>query len=168
MKNITAILIPAIMLLGNLKTNPGKGAIYCNNARTKTDTTEKTIKTKNYEATTSNISFARIETYFDSGYYPRSLYYNIRFTEVLGVSMQEAAAGKLVVTLSGENNKPIALPKEARLYVARTFKETAQINILISIPLNPADASNKSYHYGLSLKKSTGSQFIYMRGKLSN
>lgn len=166
MKNIIPVFLPVIILLSNLKANPLSDSGNSNITRYAADTTEKKIRSKDYEATTAGISFSRIETYFDSGYYPRSLYYNIRFAEVTGISMQEATSAKLMASLFDEKNKNVPLPKEARFYVAHTFKEGAQLNILISIPLNPADANNKNYRFTLSLEKSTGKEFINMKGKV--
>ena len=168
MKKIVIILFSVMSLLTNFKTKAG---LLLPHSRTSylsdTTITEKVIKTKDYEAKITCISLAGIETYMDSGYFPRSLYYNIRFTEVLAVTQAEVAGCKLVVKVFNEKNKVIPLPKESRLYAAKTFKEGSQINILISIPLNPADTNNKKYSYTFSLETSTGKKFIEMTGKLS-
>ena len=132
------------------------------------DTTGKEIitKTTGYEARTTGISFARIETYTDSFYYPRSLYYNIRFVEVLGATIYAVSPGKFTVKLLNEKKEEVPLAKEPKFYAAKTFKEGQQVNILFSIPLNPADANNKKYAYSLSFETSGGKQIITMAGKV--
>ncbi len=132
------------------------------------DTTisSKIFKTKGYEASITQISLDRIETYMDSGYYPKSLYYNIRFAEILGTTITEVNKGKLSVELFNEKNEKIALVKDPRMYVAKTFKVGEQINILFSIPLNPTDINNKKYNYNLSIETLTNTRIIEMKGKI--
>jgi hypothetical protein len=126
----------------------------------------KITKTNGYEAKTTDISFARIETYMDSTYYPKSLYYNIRFAEVLGVPANAANTGKMTVKLLNEKQEEIPLVKDPKFYAAKTFKEGEQINILMSIPLNATNVNNKKYTYSLSFETSTGKQIISMSGKI--
>lgn len=97
------------------------------------------------------ISFKRLETYYDSGYYPKSLYFNLRLAELTGLHIDSANNCKLVVTVWDNNAKAISLPKDPRKYVAKTFKEGSQINILMSIPLNPLDPANARYNAKLFL-----------------
>jgi hypothetical protein len=137
-----------------------------NSLVTDTSGLEKITKTKGYEARTTGINFVRIETYMDSTYYPKSMYYNVRFTEVTGLDLSTITRSKLKVELSNQQKENIPLGKEPKFYAAKTFKEGDQINILISIPLNPTDLANKKYNYKLSLQTASGSLFINMTGKL--
>lgn len=97
------------------------------------------------------ISFKRLETYYDSGYYPKSLYFNLRLAELIGLKLDSANKSKLIVTVQDKNANKVTLPKEPKKYVAKTFKEGSQINILMSIPLNPLDPENARYDAKLFL-----------------
>jgi hypothetical protein len=168
MKQILTLLLPITGLLCISSFNNSFISTEKSNVYSLKDTTDKEIltKTKGYEAKTKSISFARIETYMDSSYYPRSLYYNIRFVEVLGTTVYAVTTGKLTVELSKDNKKDIPLIKEPKCYAAKTFKEGQQINILFSIPLNPTDANNKKHSYSLSFETSMGKKIITMTGKV--
>jgi hypothetical protein len=168
MKLIFILLLPVTGLLSISSLNNSFIITERSNACSLKDTTEKEIitKTKGYEAKTTGISFARIETYIDSSYYPRSLYYNIRFAEVLGTTIYAVSPGKLIVELWNEKKENVSLIKEPKFYAAKTFKEGQQINVLFSIPLNPTDVNNKKYSYSLSFETSTGKRIITMSGKV--
>lgn len=99
-------------------------------------------------------------------YYPRSLYYNIRLAEVLGVCLREVTSGKLQVNVLNEKNKEIQLPKEYSFYAAKSFRGGDKINILITIPLVPSDTNNKIYNYKILFETGTGKQIIEMTGKI--
>lgn len=168
MKLLLTLLLPIASLLnvGSLSKSfiaTEKSKIY-----SLKDTTEKEIltKTKGYEAKTTGISFTRIETYIDSLYYPRSLYYNIRFVEVLGTTTNVVNPGKLTIKLTNNKKEDIPLVKDPKFYAAQTFKDGQQVNILFSIPLNPTDANNKKYAYSLLFETSMGKQIINMAGKI--
>lgn len=168
MKKIAFIFIISVSMLSGFKitgTPVLKNDIGTNCL---VDTTGKqTItKTKGYTLKTRDLTFSRIETYVDSGYYPRSLYYNIRLAEVLGVSLREVTAGKLQVSVLNEKDSEVQLPKEYSFYAAKTFKEGDKINILIIIPLAPSDANNKKYNYKILFETGTGKQIIEMTGKI--
>jgi hypothetical protein len=168
MKQLLILLLPLAGLLSISFFNKQFIVTEKMNVYILKDTTGKEIitKTKGYEAKTTDISFARIETYIDSFHYPRSLYYNIRFAEILGTTIYSVSPGKLTVKLSNEKNEDLPLTKEAKFYAAKTFKEGQQLNILFSIPLNPTDVNNKKYTYSLVFETSTGKQIIKMSGKV--
>jgi len=154
MKQFLTLLLPVTGLLFINRFNytflsTEKAPLY---AVTDTAYKEMVSKTKGYEAKTTGITFTRIETYLDSSYYPRSLYYNIRFAEVTGVAMAAVNSGKLKVELLKDNKETMALVKEPRLYAAKAFKEGEQINILFSIPLSPTDINNKNIPTAYCLK----------------
>lgn len=108
----------------------------------------------------TGLKFVRLETYYDSGYYPKSLYFNLRIAEMSGLSIDSANKAKLKVELYDKNRNPVPLIKESKKYVAKTFKDGDQINILFSIPLNPADASNATFQAALFLLNSNNDTLI--------
>lgn len=168
MKKIAAIFIISVSLAGSFKINaePSFKVEIIINSQVDTTGDGTITKTKGYTAKTTDLKFKRIETYMDSGYYPRSLYYNIRFAEISGLSLAEATAGKLSVNVFNEKNKEVQLPKDCSFYAAKTFKEGDKINILITIPLAPSDANNKKYNYKILFETATGKQIIEMTGKI--
>lgn len=99
----------------------------------------------------NGLKFNRLETYYDSGYYPKSLYFNVRFAELIGLGIDSVNKCKLEIVIQNKNQQVIPLIKDPKKYVAKSFKEGSQINILFSIPLNPGDASNATYHASLFL-----------------
>jgi len=168
MKKTIAIIFISVSPLVSFKLYAAAAVKYPAAINNQVDTTgDGTMtKTKGYTAKTTVLKFNRIETYMDSGYYPRSLYYNIRFAEISGLSLAEATAGKLTVNVFNEKNKELQLPKQCSFYAAKTNKEGDIINILITIPLTPSDSANRKYRYNILFETKAGGQMIEMTGKI--
>jgi len=127
---------------------------------------EKTLKTKRYEIKYKGFVFSHIEPYFDSAYYPKSLYFNIRIAEISGLSIDEVNKGGSSSEIFSEKNEPVSLVKQLRQYVAKTKKLGEQINILASIPLNPQD-NNKKYWVVYNWRDATNSKYLRISCKIA-
>jgi hypothetical protein len=102
--------------------------------------------TRGYNAAaTSSVHLNTIEAYLDSTYFPKSLYYNLRSAKMLGISLDEAKAGKFNAWLYDENMNEVPQPKEAQQYFALLKNGSDEINVLVQIALNPTDKNNKKY-----------------------
>ncbi|MFZ4058269.1 MAG: hypothetical protein ACOYKE_09005 [Ferruginibacter sp.] len=123
------------------------------------------IKTKTYEVKLTAITVKNIETYWDSTYFPRSLYFNIRFKEIQGINIDSLKNTSLFVQLLNVKKDTIVLEKSPKRYIAKTYKAGDQINMLISIPLKPTDPLNKKYSYVLIIENMLGKKYINMNGK---
>jgi hypothetical protein len=122
--------------------------MICLPVQTLQDTTIRKIQlieSKYCKLKLTGISATGSDSYPDSGYYPKSLYFNIRIAGITGLSADEAKQGKYTATILDENNTIIPLIKEIKYYVAKTDVSTDRINILVSIPLNPTDKNNMKY-----------------------
>lgn len=136
----------------------------------KTDTTRtggKKIKTERYEITYKGFTFLAIEPYFDSAYYPKSLYFNIRIASISGLGIDEVNKGKSIAKIFSENGQEISLIKEMRQYVAKTKKVGDQVNILVNIPLNPQDGENKKYTAYYLWQDAASDKFIEIHCRVS-
>jgi hypothetical protein len=131
-------------------------------------TDEKLLKTKRFEAKYKGFVFSYIEPYFDSAYYPKSLYFNIRIAEINGLSIEQVNKGVFSAEIVSEKNEPVPMVKQMKQYVAKTKKEGEQINILASIPLNPQDKNNKKYTVIYNWKDAANSKHIQIRCKIGN
>lgn len=167
MKQDLLKFIPVILITCVFHFTPSRESSSITSFSPLQDTSAKRIitKTKGYEAITTGISYSRIETYMDSIYYPKSLYYNIRFTEVMGIDVNIINTAKLTIILLNENNENLPLIKTPKKYAARTFKEGPQVNILFSIPLPPDDKNNVKRHYELILENEN-MKHIIVKGKI--
>jgi hypothetical protein len=111
-----------------------------------TEYTSTASGTRGYNAAATNgIQLKKIEAYLDSTYFPQSLYYNLRSAQMLGITLDEAKAGKFTTWLYDENMNEIQQAKQAQQYFALLKNGSDEINVFVQIALNPTDKNNKKY-----------------------
>ncbi|MGG9971283.1 hypothetical protein ACQ33O_05755 [Ferruginibacter sp. SUN002] len=117
-----------------------------------TDSLQTTVTTYTSSSTTGynamaggGIELKKIETYIDSTYYPKSLYHNLRSAEMLGITIEEVNNGKFQTWVYDEKMNELPFIKPSKQFVAKTFTDKEQINILAQVPLNPDDKKNRQY-----------------------
>jgi hypothetical protein len=128
---------------------------------------EKSFITKRYQIKYKGFDFLRIEPYFDSAYYPKSLYFNIRIAEIKGLSIEQVNKGVFSGEIISEKNELVSMTKQMRQYVAKTKNEGEQINVLVSIPLDPQDKNNKKHSVIYNWKDASNSKYIEIRCKIA-
>lgn len=117
--------------------------------------------TRGYNAAScGSIQFKKFEMYLDSIYYPTTLYHSIRAAELLGITTEEINKGSFVTWVYDENMKELPAFKEPKQYAAKTFTGREEINILVQVPLNPADKNNKNYTVRYRWQSSNGKKII--------
>lgn len=101
------------------------------------------------EGMATGIEMKQLQSYWDSIYYPKSLYYNLRAVALENITAKEINEGSFftwIIDKNGNEIKPAVKPEKiAKQYAAKTNKDGEAINLLVTIPLNPSDALNKSY-----------------------
>lgn len=117
--------------------------------------------TRGYNAAAcGSIQFSKFDFYLDSTYYPNSLYHSIRAAEMLGITPEEINAGSFTTWVYNENMKELPLVKPAKHYAAATYKDKPGVNLLVQIPLAPADANNKNYTVRCRWQSNDGKKVI--------
>jgi hypothetical protein len=117
--------------------------------------------TRGYNAAAcGSIQFKKIEVYLDSTYYPQSLYHSIRSAEMLGITTAEINKGSFTTWVYDEKMKELPAVKESKQYAAKTFTGKEEVNILVQVPLNPADKNNKNYTVRYRWQSSDGKKVI--------
>ena len=117
--------------------------------------------TRGYSAAScGSIQFKKFEMYLDSIYYPKSLYHSIRAAELLGITPEEINKGSFRTWVYDENMKELPPVKPSNQYAAKTFTGKEEVNILVQVPLNPADKNNKKYTVRYRWQNSNGKKVI--------
>ena len=99
-----------------------------------------------YNTASTGVALKHPETYLDSLYYPTFLYHSIRLAELEGLTTAEVNAGSYTIWLFDENMNEILPFKAGTHFVAKTKKDVDDmVNILIQVPLDPANKDNKKY-----------------------
>jgi hypothetical protein len=117
--------------------------------------------TRGYSAAScGSIQFKKFDMYLDSIYYPKSLYHSIRAAEMLGITPEEINKGSFHTWVYNENMKELPAFKESKHYAAKTFAGKEEVNLLVQVPLDPADKNNKKYTVRYRWQSSDGKKVI--------
>lgn len=100
---------------------------------------------KGLQLNSDSLQFEEAAAYFDSGYYPRSMYLQVRIAGLNATALPLLQKGTTSCWLKNPQGDSIPCVKPPRHYAALRDRETGLNNLLLSLPLDPARTSYKNW-----------------------